>query len=41
LFAGSDKGGQNWACLASVIEPRKLNSVNQQTYIADLLSPAW
>jgi len=41
LFAGSDRGGENWACLASVIGTRKLNSVNQQTHIADLLLPAW
>ena len=37
LFAGSDEGGENWACLASLIETCKLNSVNPQTYITDTL----
>ncbi len=27
LFAGSDEGGENWACLASLIETCKLNGV--------------
>ncbi len=31
LFAGSDEGGANWAIVASLIETRKLNSVNPQT----------
>jgi hypothetical protein len=30
LFAGSDEGGENWACLASLIETCKLNHVNPQ-----------
>ena len=38
LFAGSDEGGENWACLASLIETCKLNSVNPQTYIAETLT---
>jgi len=38
LFAGSDEGGENWACLASLIETSKLNSVNPQTYITDVLT---
>jgi transposase len=38
LFAGSDEGGENWACLASLIETCKLNDVNPQTYIADVLT---
>ena len=38
LFAGSDEGGENWACLASLIETCKLNGVNPQTYITDLLT---
>jgi len=37
LFAGSDEGGENWACLASLIETCKLNEVNPETYIADVL----
>ena len=31
-FAGSDEGGENWACLASLIETCKLNGVNPQAY---------
>lgn len=38
LFAGSDEGGENWACLASLIETCKLNGVNPQTYFTDLLT---
>jgi transposase len=38
LFAGSDEGGENWACLASLIETCKLNSVNPQTYVAETLT---
>ena len=38
LFAGSDEGGENWACLASLIETCKLNGVNPHTYVTDLLT---
>lgn len=38
LFAGSDEGGENWACLASLIETCKLNSVNPQAYITETLT---
>jgi transposase len=38
LFAGSDEGGENWACLASLIETCKLNAVNPQAYFTDLLT---
>jgi len=38
LFAGSDHGAENWACMASLIETCKLNSVNPQTYLTELLS---
>jgi transposase len=38
LFAGSDEGGENWACMASLIETCKLNGVNPQIYITDLLT---
>ncbi len=38
LFAGSDEGAENWACLASLIETCKLNRVNPQAYFADLLT---
>jgi hypothetical protein len=37
LFAGSDEGGENWACMASLIETCKLNEVNPLTYMAELL----
>lgn len=38
LFAGHDDGAVNWACLASLIETCKLNGVDPQTYLADVLS---
>jgi hypothetical protein len=38
LFAGSDEGGENWACLASLTETCKLNHVNPQAYFTDLLT---
>ena len=38
LFAGSDEGAENWACLASLVETCKLNNVNPQVYLTDLLT---
>ena len=38
LFAGSDEGGSNWAHVASLVETCKLNGVEPQAYLADLLS---
>ena len=38
LFAGSDEGAENWACLASLIETCKLNGINPQAYFTDLLT---
>lgn len=38
LFAGSDEGAESWARLASLIETCKLNKVNPQTYLTDLLT---
>lgn len=38
LFAGHDEGAANWACLASLIETCKLNSVDPQAYLADVLT---
>jgi transposase len=38
LFAGSDEGGEHWACLASLVETCKLNGVNPQVYFTDLLT---
>ena len=37
LFAGHDEGAENWACIASLIETCKLNDVEPQAYIADVL----
>src|SRR6202044_55442 len=37
LFAGHDGGPENWACVASLIETCKLNDVEPQAYIADVL----
>ncbi len=37
LFAGSDAGGQHWAVLASLVETCKLNAVEPQACLADLL----
>ncbi len=38
LFAGNDEGGANWAHVASLVETYKLNGVNPQTYLTDLLT---
>jgi transposase len=38
LFAGSDGGGEHWAVIASLIETCKLNSVDPQAYLADILT---
>lgn len=38
LFAGHDAGAANWACLASLIETCKLNGVNPEAYLTDVLS---
>ena len=37
LFAGHDKGAENRACVASLIETCKLNDVEPQAYIAGVL----
>jgi transposase len=37
LFAGHDHGAANWACIASLIETCKLNSVDPQPYLTDVL----
>jgi transposase len=37
LFAGSDSGGEHWAVIASLIETCKLNGVNPQAYLTDVL----
>jgi hypothetical protein len=38
LFAGHDEGAVNWACLASLIETAKLNGIDPQAYLADILA---
>jgi len=38
LFAGSDGGGEHWAVLASLIETCKMNDINPQTYLADVIT---
>jgi transposase len=38
LFAGSDGGGEHWAVLASLIATCKLNGIDPQGYIADVIT---
>ena len=38
LFAGSDEGGANWAIIASLIETCKLNGIDPQAYLADVIT---
>ena len=38
LFAGSDEGAKNWAMLASLIETCKLNDVDPEAYLADVIT---
>jgi transposase len=38
LFAGSDGGGEHWAVLASLVETCKLNAVDPEAYLADILT---
>jgi len=37
LFAGSDGGGEHWAVIASLVETCKLNGVDPQAYLADII----
>ncbi len=37
LFAGHDDGAENWAILASLIETCKLQDIDAQAYLADVL----
>ncbi len=37
LFAGSDGGAEHWAVIASLVETCKLNSVDPQAYLADVI----
>ena len=38
LFAGSDGGAEHWAVIASLIETCKLNSVEPQGYLTDVIA---
>jgi transposase len=38
LFAGSDAGGENWGVIASLIETAKLNAVDPQAYLTEILT---
>lgn len=38
LFAGCDEGAEAWAAIASLIETTKLNGVDPQRYLTDLLT---
>jgi hypothetical protein len=38
LFAGHDAGATHWACVASLIESCKLNGVDPQAYLTDVLT---
>ena len=38
LFAGHDQGAENWACIASLVETCKLNGVDPQAYLTDVLT---
>ncbi len=37
LFAGHDTGAENWACVASLIETCKLNGVDPEAYLANVI----
>ena len=38
LFAGSDGGGEHWATIASLVETCKLNGVDPQAYLAEVIA---
>jgi len=38
LFCGSDAGGQRAACLYTIIETAKMNAINPEAYLADVLA---
>jgi transposase len=38
LFAGSDGGGEHWAVIASLVETCKMNRVDPQAYLRDVLT---
>lgn len=38
LFAGADAGARHWAVIATLVETCKLNNVDPQAYLADVLT---
>jgi transposase len=38
LFAGSDGGAEHWAVVASLIETCKLNAIDPQAYLTDVIT---
>lgn len=38
LFAGSDGGGDHWATIAPLVETCKLNGINPQAYLTDVIN---
>jgi transposase len=38
LFAGSDGGAEHWAVLATLIETTKLNAIDPQAYLTDVIT---
>lgn len=38
LFAGSDKGGERAACIYTLVQSAKLNGLNPETYLRDILA---
>ena len=38
LFAGSDGGAKHWAVLATLIENAKLNAIDPQAYLTDVIT---
>jgi len=38
LFCGSDAGGDRAACIYTIIETAKMNGINPQAYLADILA---
>jgi len=38
LFAGHELGAGNWAAIASLVETCKLNAINPNAYLADVLA---
>ena len=37
MFAGSHRGGERWAVLASLINTAKLHEIDPEIYLADVL----